>query len=101
MSNPRITKEEVRHVAALARLSLTEDEIETMRSQLDSILDYMASLDELDVADVEPTFHSVADQTPLRADQTRPSMLRSEALRAAPSAKQGGFAVPLVLEGEG
>ncbi|MBN1655487.1 MAG: Asp-tRNA(Asn)/Glu-tRNA(Gln) amidotransferase subunit GatC [Deltaproteobacteria bacterium] len=101
MSAVRISLEDVRHVAKLARLSLDEQEIETMRKQLDSILDYMASLEQLDLAAVEPTFYSVAMQAPLRTDVIQPSLRRDEALRAAPMEKAGAFAVPKVMDGEG
>ena len=101
MAKVKISLEDVRHVANLARLSLSDDEIETMRRQLDSILDYMASLEELDVTDVQPTFYSVAMQAPLRPDVAAPSLRRDEALRAAPMEKAGAFAVPKVMDGEG
>jgi aspartyl-tRNA(Asn)/glutamyl-tRNA(Gln) amidotransferase subunit C len=101
MAETRITLDEVRHVAELARLSLDEDELETMRSQLDAILDYMAKLDELDVSKIDPTFYSVPLDAPLRPDELRPSLRRDEALAAAPASKDGGFAVPKVLDGDG
>jgi len=97
----RITIEEVLRVAALARLELGAEEAERMRDQLDKILDYVASLDELDVRDVEPTFHAVPIDAPLRADEATGSLSRSDALGAAPSTEAGAFAVPQVLEGDG
>ena len=97
----RISMEEVLHVAGLARLELSAEEAERMRVQLDAILDYVASLDELDVRDVEPTFHAVPLDAPLRADEIGPSLSREDALAAAPSAEAGAFAVPQVLEGDG
>ncbi len=100
MSDPVITLEQVRHVAALARLELDDAEIETMRAQLDAVLGYMAELDELDVSDIEPTFYSIEMQAPLRPDEVKPSLEREEALRAAPAEKEGGFVVPKVIEGQ-
>ena len=89
---------ETRHVAELARLALSESEIETMRGQLDSILEYMAQLQELDVTGIEPTFYSISMQAPLRADLVTPSLQREEALRAAPEQSAGAFAVPKIME---
>ncbi|MBC7171879.1 MAG: Asp-tRNA(Asn)/Glu-tRNA(Gln) amidotransferase subunit GatC [Polyangiaceae bacterium] len=100
MSDPKITREEVRHVATLARLALSEDEIERMQATLDSILGYMAELSALDLEGVEPTFHAVAMAARFREDTVRPSLEREEALAAAPATEAGGFAVPRVLEGE-
>jgi aspartyl-tRNA(Asn)/glutamyl-tRNA(Gln) amidotransferase subunit C len=99
MSDPVITLEQVRHVAELARLELDDDEMETMRAQLDAVLGYMARLKELDVSAVEPTFYSIEMEAPLRPDLVKPSLPHEEAMRAAPSEKQGGFAVPKVIEG--
>lgn len=96
----RIGLAEVRHVAGLARLALEQDEVETMRAELDSILDSMASLDRLDVSGVQPTYHAVEMICPLREDVPRPSLHREEVLRAAARSEAGAFAVPKVMEGE-
>ena len=96
----KITLAQVRHVAKLARLALSEDELETMRVQLSRILGHVASLDLLDVSDVPPTSHAVPMQAPMRADVLRDSLPRSELLAAAPSTEAGAFAVPQVMEGE-
>ncbi len=100
MAKSRITLEQVQHVAELARLALDESELRTMCEQLDSILDYMAALDELDVEGIEPTFYPVAMQAPLRDDVVKPSLAHEEALRAAPEQKAGAFSVPKVLDGD-
>lgn len=99
MSDPKITSEEVRRVAALARLALSEEEVQPMRTNLDAILGYVAELDGLDLEGVEPTFHAVPMTCPLRPDTVRPSLEREDALAAAPAVEAGGFAVPRVLEG--
>jgi aspartyl-tRNA(Asn)/glutamyl-tRNA(Gln) amidotransferase subunit C len=96
----RISLDEVRKVAMLARLALSEDELERMRGDLDGILDWMAALAKLDTAGVEPTFHAVEMTTPLRDDEPTDGLRRVEALRAAARSDQGGFAVPKVKEGE-
>ena len=100
MSGDKITLDEVRRVARLARLALPDAEVERMRSQLDSILEYVAQLDALDVSAVEPTLHAVPMVSPLRADEVRPSLSRTEVLAAAPASEAGGFAVPKVMDGE-
>jgi aspartyl-tRNA(Asn)/glutamyl-tRNA(Gln) amidotransferase subunit C len=101
MAEPKLTLEEVRKVARLARLALTDDEADTMRAQLEQILTYMAELDGVDVSGVEPTYHAIPMDAPLRPDVIRPGLPREEALAAAPASEAGGFAVPKVMEGEG
>lgn len=95
-----ISLEDVRRVARLGRLHLSDAEAERMKSQLDSILGYVASLDVLDVASVQPTFHAVPMLSPLREDLVRASLPREEALMAAPGTDAGAFAVPKVMEGD-
>ena len=98
MAAPRITLEEVLHVAALARLELTEEEAAKMQSELDAILDYIAELEALDLEGVPPTFHSIPMDAPFRADVPGRCSDRSEILGEAPASDAGGFAVPIVLE---
>ena len=98
MADAKITLEQVLHVAKLARLSLSDDEARQMQQQLDAILGYMEELDELDVSDVPPTFHSIPMDAPLRPDVPARCSDRSEILAQAPRSEAGGFAVPLVLE---
>jgi aspartyl-tRNA(Asn)/glutamyl-tRNA(Gln) amidotransferase subunit C len=100
MAEPKLTLDEVRRVARLARLALTDTEAETMRAQLEQILGYMAELDAVDVSAVEPTYHAIPLDAPLRPDVVRPGLPREEALAAAPATEAGGFAVPKVLEGD-
>jgi aspartyl-tRNA(Asn)/glutamyl-tRNA(Gln) amidotransferase subunit C len=101
MATPTITLDDVRHVAKLAAIALTADEEQRMCEELQSILQFMAALDEVDVASVPPTFHAVPMPSAMRPDVVAPSLPREEILRAAPRHEAGGFAVPKVLEGEG
>jgi aspartyl-tRNA(Asn)/glutamyl-tRNA(Gln) amidotransferase subunit C len=95
-----IDRDEVLHVARLARLRLSEDELEPMARELSAVLDHIAKLEELDLRDVAPTTHVVADAMPthpgLRADEPRASLPREVALARAPavSGDGEGFLVP-------
>jgi aspartyl-tRNA(Asn)/glutamyl-tRNA(Gln) amidotransferase subunit C len=89
-----LSREQVLHVARLARLELTEDEQGRMAEELSKVLDYMETMGELDLADVEPTSHVVAVENALRADEPRPSLPQDVALASAPDAADGGFRVP-------
>jgi len=97
----RLTLDQVRHVALLAALELSDDEANALRDELGAILDYMVALESLDVSGVEPTFHPLNMAASLRSDHLQPSLSREQALAAAPESEQGAFAVPKVLEGEG
>merc|ERR1712034_240462 len=96
----RITPGDVAHVADLARLSLTDDELEAFTVQLADILDHAADLDALDLTDVEPTAHPLPLVNVFRADVIGPTSDRDEVLAAAPSVEDSQFKVPPVL-GEG
>ncbi len=98
MAEDKITLEQVMHVAKLAMLSLSDDEAKEMQQQLDAILAYMDGLDELDVSEVPPTFHSIPMSAPMRRDVVDRCADRAEVLEQAPQSEAGGFAVPLVLE---
>jgi aspartyl-tRNA(Asn)/glutamyl-tRNA(Gln) amidotransferase subunit C len=89
-----LSREQVLHVARLARLELTEDEQARMAEELSKVLDYMETIGELDLADVEPTSHVVAVENALRADEPRPSLPQDVALAGAPDAADDGFRVP-------
>jgi aspartyl-tRNA(Asn)/glutamyl-tRNA(Gln) amidotransferase subunit C len=90
-----LSRDQVLHVARLARLELTEEEIERFSGDLAKVLDHIETIGELsDLADVAPTSHVVAVENVLRADKPRPSLPRDVALAAAPDAAQGGFRVP-------
>jgi aspartyl-tRNA(Asn)/glutamyl-tRNA(Gln) amidotransferase subunit C len=93
-----IAREEVLHVARLARLALAEDEIEPMARELSAVLDHIAKIAELDLEQVAPTSYVVADWMPtrptLRADEPRPCLPREVALAQAPAVSDDGFLVP-------
>ena len=94
-----ITLEEVRHIALLARLRLTEDEEARYTDQLSAILEYAARLGEVDTSAVSPTASVLPLQAPLRPDSVRPSTPTSMILANAASSQEGMFRVPPVLEG--
>ena len=94
----KLTVEQVRHVATLARLSLTPEEEERYATQLSAILDAVAQLQELDVSGVEPTSHASLASSLLREDATRPSLPPEKALANAPAKVGSSFAVPKILE---
>jgi aspartyl-tRNA(Asn)/glutamyl-tRNA(Gln) amidotransferase subunit C len=90
-----LSRDQVLHVARLARLELTEEELETMAEELSGVLDHIEKIGELgDLADVPPTSHVVEVENALRADEPRPSMPVEKALESAPDAADGGFRVP-------
>lgn len=89
-----IDREQVLHVARLARLRLSEDEVERMAPELSTILEHIERLNELDLEGVEPTAHVVALENVLRPDEPRESLERERALEQAPDAGDGGFRVP-------
>jgi aspartyl-tRNA(Asn)/glutamyl-tRNA(Gln) amidotransferase subunit C len=93
----RIRAEEVREIATLARLELSEPEIERMTSDLDAILGYVAALADLDTSSVEPMTHAVPFDCPLRPDQVGPSLPVEEALRNAPRREGNFFEVPRIV----
>jgi aspartyl-tRNA(Asn)/glutamyl-tRNA(Gln) amidotransferase subunit C len=93
----RISRAEVEHAARLARLALTEDEIETLTVDLAKILDHAALVSALDTTGVPPTSHPVALVNVLRADVPRPGLDQVEVLAEAPVAEAGRFRVPRIL----
>jgi len=93
-----LTKEEVEHIAKLARLELTEEQKEIYRGQLSNILDYIAKLSELNTQDVPPTAGGGLAQTPLRADEIRPGLSTDALLKNAPQAENDQFKIPPVFE---
>lgn len=93
-----LTPEQVRALAAQARLALTDDEAERIADELDDVLDVADRLQTLDLADVEPTVHVLPDVNVLRDDVARPSPARDALLAAAPDVKDGFVKVPRVME---
>jgi aspartyl-tRNA(Asn)/glutamyl-tRNA(Gln) amidotransferase subunit C len=89
-----ISKDDVRHVARLARLRLEAGEADRMTAELAKILEHIDKLGELDLAAVEPTAHVLAVTDVLRPDKPRPSLPRDEALRNAPVVSDDCFRVP-------
>ena len=89
-----IDRDQVLHVARLARLELSDAEVERMASELSGILEHVERFSELDLDETEPTSHVVELENVLRADEPRPSWPRERVLEGAPDAAQGGFRVP-------
>jgi aspartyl-tRNA(Asn)/glutamyl-tRNA(Gln) amidotransferase subunit C len=89
-----ITREQVLHVARLARLALTDEEVERLGSQLGAILDAVSKVSELDLSDVPPTAHPLDLVNVLAEDEPRPSLDRDIALANAPDVEDGAFRVP-------
>src|SRR5687768_973218 len=97
MTPPRITRADVEHVAKLARLALTDEEIEQFTGQLGTILEHAARITALDTADVPPTAHPFPLKNVLRPDEPRPGLDRDEVLAMAPEAADDRFRVPQIL----
>lgn len=95
-----LSLDEVRRIAALARLELTPEEERTFAGQLSAILEYVRQLEELDVSQVEPMTHALAagEAAPLREDEVQPSLEPERALRNAPEREGTCFKVPRIIE---
>lgn len=93
----RLTRQDAAYVARLARLDLTDDELDTYAQQLAAVLDYAAEVAALDTDGVAPTAHPLPLQNVLRPDEPRPSLDRDEVLAGAPAAEDGRFRVPRIL----
>jgi aspartyl-tRNA(Asn)/glutamyl-tRNA(Gln) amidotransferase subunit C len=90
-----LSRDQVLHVARLARLELSEAELDVMAGELSGVLTHIEKIGELgDLADVAPTSHVVAVENALRADEPRPCLPREVVLASAPDEAQGGFRVP-------
>jgi aspartyl-tRNA(Asn)/glutamyl-tRNA(Gln) amidotransferase subunit C len=89
-----IDREQVLHVARLARLQLSDDEVDSMVGELSNILEHIERISELDLEGVPPTSHVVEVANALRADEPRPSLPREVILAAAPAHTDEGFLVP-------
>jgi aspartyl-tRNA(Asn)/glutamyl-tRNA(Gln) amidotransferase subunit C len=97
LMSERLTRSEVVHVAKLARLALTEAELDTMTNELGNILGTFDAIAALDMAGVSPTAHPLALVNVLRPDVVRPSADREEVLACAPAAEDNRFRVPKIL----
>lgn len=97
----KLTPEQVRHVALLARLELSPEELEHYASDLNSILGYVEKLGELDTSSVPPTSHAFHLENVFRDDTVHPCLTNEEALANAPESEAGCFKVPAVLQDSG
>lgn len=97
----RISEETVRHVALLARLKLSDEEVAHFQHDLNNILGFVAKLDELDTEGVPPTSHSFHLENVFREDLVRPSLSNEDATENAPESEDGCFKVPAVLQDTG
>ena len=94
----KITREQVEHVAHLARLNLTEEEKVQMTTDMEAIIEFADQINSLDIADVKPTAHVIPINNVFREDIAAPSMDRDKLLSNAPKQADGCFAVPKVVE---
>jgi aspartyl-tRNA(Asn)/glutamyl-tRNA(Gln) amidotransferase subunit C len=99
-SSGRISRDEVAHLARLARLAVTEDELAMFAGQLDVILAAVARVSEVAAADIPPTSHAVALTNVYRSDEIRPCLPRDVVLAEAPSVEDDKFRVPRILTDE-
>ena len=90
----RISRDDVLHVAKLARLALSEEEVERFQGQLDAILQAVSKVSELDLSDVPPTLHPLALVNVLAADEPVPSLPRDKVFANAPAIEENAFRVP-------
>jgi aspartyl-tRNA(Asn)/glutamyl-tRNA(Gln) amidotransferase subunit C len=95
-----ISRDDVAHLARLARLAVTDDELDTFAGQLDVILQAVAQVGEVAAADVPPTSHSVPLTNVYRDDVVVPGLRREDALAGAPDAEENRFRVPRILDEE-
>ncbi|TCK92888.1 aspartyl/glutamyl-tRNA(Asn/Gln) amidotransferase subunit C [Natranaerovirga hydrolytica] len=94
----KITREQVEHVANLARLNLTEEEKEQMTKDMEAIIGFADQLNDLDIETIDPTAHVIPMQNVFREDIKKESLNRDELLKNAPSKQNGCFSVPKIVE---
>ncbi|WP_026695281.1 Asp-tRNA(Asn)/Glu-tRNA(Gln) amidotransferase subunit GatC [Peribacillus kribbensis] len=94
----RISADQVKHVANLARLAVTEEETETLRKELDAIISFAEQLNELDTKNVEPTSHVLEMKNVLREDKAENGLPIAEVLKNAPDSKDGHIRVPSIID---
>ena len=92
-----ISESDVRHVALLARLALSDDQVGALQTELNSILGHIDELQGLDLADVQPTAHALEVTNSMRPDVVKPCLPRELALRNAPEAEDGAFVIPAIV----
>lgn len=95
---PTISRDEVAHLARLARLAVTEEELDLFAGQLDVILAAVARVSEVAAEDIPPTSHAVPLTNVFRDDEPRPGLTQQQALAGAPAAEDGRFRVPRILD---
>lgn len=95
---PAITRDEVAHLARLARIELTDEELDHLAPQLEVILEAVARVGEVAAEDIPPTSHALPITNVVRPDERRPGLTQDEALAGAPAAENGRFRVPRILE---
>ena len=93
----KITPKEISNVPTLARLNMSEEEVEAMARQLDEILTYVAKLNELDTEDIKPTTHAISIVNAFREDEVKPSLPKDKALANGPRQNGESFVVPRVI----
>jgi aspartyl-tRNA(Asn)/glutamyl-tRNA(Gln) amidotransferase subunit C len=98
VSEPRISREDVQHVARLARLELSAEDLVRMQAELSNILAYIDKLRSVDTAGVPPTSHAVPLTNVMREDEPRPSLPLADMLANAPEAAGDFFRVPRIIE---
>jgi len=89
-----ITKEQIKHLAHLSRLELTDNEVDSMQGDMEKILEFVAKIDELDLTGVEPLTQMSASVDVMRTDQSRNMITKEQALKNAPDANSDYFRVP-------
>lgn len=94
-----LSESEVRHVAMLARLALTDEQVETLQVELNSILGHIDAIQQLDLTDVEPMTHAVPVVNETRADEVRVGLSVDEALFNAPEREDDAFRIPRIVGG--
>jgi aspartyl-tRNA(Asn)/glutamyl-tRNA(Gln) amidotransferase subunit C len=94
----RLTLEQIAHVARLARLAMSEDEMRQMEKHINNLMAQFERLQELDTTGVEPTAHSFPVYNVMREDEVRPSLSQDEILANAPDQRDGCLLVPIIVE---
>jgi len=95
-----LSESEVRHVAMLARIALTDEQVETLRGELNSILGHIDTIQQLDLEGVEPTAHAISVVNSTRPDEPRQGLSREMALLNAPETENGAFVIPRIGGGD-
>jgi aspartyl-tRNA(Asn)/glutamyl-tRNA(Gln) amidotransferase subunit C len=95
-----ISEADVRHVALLARLALSDEQVTRLQAEINSVLGYIEQMQALDLEGVEPTSHSIPLRNATRPDVVRPGLARDLALLNAPEAEDGAFVIPRIVGAE-